>query len=144
MILLIISLYLDGLIASLNIEYLVPLLTLSSLIFLRYYNNVKYYLLSFIVGLIYDLLFTNVLLFHSVIFLNIALIIKHIKIKDNLKNNILLTLISIVLYRIIMYLLFILLHVNMNLFESIYNSIIINILFVIIIYPLKKMNKNKI
>ena len=55
----ILSLYLDGLIASLNIDYLVPLLTLTSIIFIK--NNIsdiKYYYLSFLIGLLYDLLFT--------------------------------------------------------------------------------------
>ena len=141
----ILSLYLDGLIASLNIDYLVPLLTLTSIIFIK--NNIsdiKYYSLSFLIGLIYDLLFTNVLLFHSIIFLNISFIVKHIKIKDNLLNDIILTISVIIIYRIIMFLLYLLLSINMNLLSSIYNSLIINILFVIIICPLKKMNKNKI
>ena len=141
----ILSLYLDGLIASLNIDYLVPLLTLTSIIFIK--NNIsdiKYYYLSFLIGLLYDLLFTNVVLFHSIIFLNISFIVKHIKIKDNLLNNIILTISVIIIYRIIMFLLYLLLSINMNLLSSILNSLIINIIFVIILYPLKKMNKNKI
>ena len=139
------SLYLDGLIASLNIDYLVPLLTLTSIIFIK--NNIsdiKYYYLSFLIGLLYDLLFTNVVLFHSIIFLNISFIVKHIKIKDNLLNNIILTISVIIIYRIIMFLLYLLLSINMNLLFSILNYLIINIVFVIIFYPLKKMNKNKI
>ena len=71
----IISLILDGILSNflpvINLSYFTPLLTLTS-IFIVYpfytKDEYKYYITSFIVGIIYDLLYTNLLFFNGIIF----------------------------------------------------------------------------
>ena len=82
-ILLIIALFLDGflsIIIPLNSIFL-PLITITTIYIIFPYfkkKEKKYYILSFAVGIIYDLLYTNLLLFHAIIFMIIAYITKYL------------------------------------------------------------------
>jgi len=82
-----ISLILDGVLTNYlpylvnDLSLLTPLLTIVS-IFLVYpfyrKKEKKYYITSFIIGMFYDLLYTNLLFFNAILFLIIALITKYI------------------------------------------------------------------
>ena len=79
------SLIFDGLLTNYlpflvnDLSWFTPLLTLTSiLIIYPFYRKkeTKYYILIFIIGIIYDLLYTNLLFFNAILFLIIALISK--------------------------------------------------------------------
>lgn len=86
-IIVIISLFLDGLLTN-YLPYLVndlslftPLLTLISIfIIYPFYRKEerKYFIMLFIIGLIYDVLYTNLLFFNAVLFVGIGLLTKFI------------------------------------------------------------------
>ena len=127
-----------------------PLFTLLSLIIIFSYNlkDYKYFLLSSVVGLIYDVMFTETLFLNSSIFLLFSLGIYLIftKINYNLINIIFVSLLLIVSYRVITYCLFLLdFSVPFNvilLLRGIYSSIIINIGYVILLYFIKNKSIN--
>ena len=83
----IISILLDGLLTNYlpfmenNLSYFTPLLTVVSL-FIIYplydKKRKKYEITVFIIGMIYDLLYTNLLFLHAIIFLLLSLFIKKI------------------------------------------------------------------
>ena len=90
-----------------NINYFYPMLTISLIPFL-YYDNIKdYYKFIFILGIIYDLFYSNLFLFNSLIFL--LLNKNNIKILKLMKNIILtymfLVIINILLYDLILFIL---------------------------------------
>lgn len=82
-ILLLISTIFDGALSIYipNNSYLLPLITVTT-IFLIYgflkKQEKKYYIQIIITGIIYDLLYTNLLFFHAIIFLFLGIITKHI------------------------------------------------------------------
>ena len=86
-IIIIISILLDGILTN-YLPYLVndlslftPLLTLVSIFIICPFfrkSEKTYYILAFIIGIIYDLLYTNLLFFNGVLFLAIANISKYI------------------------------------------------------------------
>lgn len=80
-IILIISFILDGILSSFlpysvgNLSLFTPLLTIVSLfiIYKFYYHKEKeYYIIAFILGIIYDLFYTNLLFFNGLVFLLMA------------------------------------------------------------------------
>ena len=154
----IISFLLEGLISNyLSSSLLRGVFTLISLslIYPYYYKDLnKYYILSFIIGFIYDITYTNTLFLNACVFLAIAfLIIKIDKIiSNNLINSILIGCITIFLYRIIIYLIYIIIgkfNFNINiLLSSITSSLILNIIYIILSYVIlnlisKKLNIKK-
>ena len=85
--LLIISLFFDGLLTNYlpylinNLSLFTPLLTLTTIFIIYPYYRKKekeYFITVFIVGIIYDLLYTNLLFFNAILFLFIALITRYI------------------------------------------------------------------
>lgn len=86
-IIILISLVLDGILTNYlpylvnDLSLLTPLLSVVSIFmiypFYRKKEN-KYYIISFIMGIIYDLWYTNLLFFNAILFLLIALITKYI------------------------------------------------------------------
>ena len=90
LIIIIISIYLDGFLSLFlpyiphDLSFFTPMFTLVSLILiypLYKKKEKKYYIISFIIGFIYDLLYTNLLFYNAVIFLLFGFIIK--KVYDN-------------------------------------------------------------
>lgn len=127
-----------------NTLYL-PLFSVVSLIIVYPFfknNNQKYYITAFIFGLIYDIAFTNTILFNAVAFFLVAHLIKQINL--SLSNNpisvILMTVLSIVYYRLIIYISLVIvgyLSFNLNdLFTSITSSLLINIIYGLILYSI--------
>ena len=130
-----------------------PLFSLLSLLIIFSYNLKKhnYFLLSFGIGFLYDLLFTDTLFVNSGIFLLLSLGIYFIfkKINYNFFNIILVSILLIILYRVITYILFLLnFSISFNIFtllKGIYSSIIINIVYVSLLYFIrnKRLNGSK-
>lgn len=139
----IISFFLDGFISnyiSINgIFY--PLFTLMSLIIMYpyYSDNNIFYKFTFFVGAVYDLIYTDTFIFYAFIFLIVALVIAKLSVllADNYLSIMIITLISIILFRTISYIL-IVISGNIRfsfdiLFKSIYSSLLLNIIYVVIL-----------
>lgn len=124
-------------------SYFIPLFTLLSLIFIYpYFKNSKrdFYILSVIIGFIYDIVFTNFYILNALIFLLISNIIYYYFKKFNYKllNIILLSIILVLVYNFILFIIFNIYRYNMyTLFELIYilkHFFIVNIIYIFIIY----------
>lgn len=139
-----ISIFLDNLISIfINTNSIFfPLFTLLSIIFLNLLNieDFHYFLLTFIIGFVYDIFFSNSIFMNTSIFLFLGLIIYLIfkKINYNFFNVLITSILIIILYRIITYFLFLLnsnVYFNINIiFKGIYSSLIINIIYIIVVY----------
>ncbi len=82
-ILLITGLLLDGILSNIipNTSFLIPLITITNifLIYKFYQKHEKtYFIILAITGLIYDLLYTNLLFYHLIIFIILGIISKYI------------------------------------------------------------------
>lgn len=114
-------------------SYFLPLFSLVSLIFLKKDKN--YYIKCFFIGVLYDLVFTNLFIINGIIYLFIGLIIK--KIKNFNINNIIIGIIIIILYQLILFILFNISKYQIySLEEFIYilpRYFIINIIYILII-----------
>lgn len=142
---LIISFILDSIISNLvSINGLfLPLFTVMSLIIIYpYFNNKKnkFYLSCFIIGVCYDLIYTNTIVIHGFLFLLLGFIITRMNLvlANNYINVIIMGLILIIIYRTLTYGL-IIITANasfdfFNLFRSVYSSLIANVIFVSLAY----------
>lgn len=148
-IIVLISLLLDGILNNTlpymkdNLSLFTPLITIISLLIVYpfyYKKNSKYYLTAIILGLIYDLLYTNMLFLNSILFLAIALLIKIIykNIELNYLNIILYIILTIITYEISQYILitiFNLTSITINqLFYKISHSLLLNIIYGELLY----------
>ena len=153
----IIIVFLDGIVTyyipsyfnKINIFY--PMLTISLIPFLYSYNIKDYYKLCFIIGIIYDLLYSHLFLFHGLFFLLLSKI--NIKIMKYFNNSLLLYLfliiLNIVLYDTTLFLLTYLSNYQIILFSDllykIRNSLLLNVLsgFVYYFWFKKRIIKHK-
>ena len=106
------------------------------IIFPYFYNNRKlYFIISFIIGLIIDIAYTDTLFLNAFIYLFIAYIITKLSmlILSNFFNNIFLTLLIIIIYRVTTYFLLVIL-----------SSIILNVIYVIILSILSNIVSRKL
>lgn len=141
---LLISFLMDGIVSNyvhLN-GFLVPLFSLIGLIVSYDFftlDREEFYKYAFILGLCYDLIYTDTFVFYAFLFSLMAFII--IQISKVLTNNyfglIVLSLICIIIFRSVTYLLLVItgnviFDINI-LFKGIYNSILINIIYGIIV-----------
>lgn len=125
-----------------SLSYLTPLFIpiLIYLIYPLFKKKNKYIIISFIIGIIYDLLFTNLLFFNGIIFLLISFytifIYKYLKV--NIYLNILYILSVIIFYELISIFIYIIYGViSITFSDVIYritHLIIINIIYGTIIY----------
>lgn len=132
---------------------LIPLFTLVSLILIYPYFNKKnnnYYKYCFITGLIYDLTYTDTIIFNAFLFTLIGFIIVKLSnlLAHNYVNDIIMTIIVIAVYRIITYI-FLLITGNVNfqindLFSNFYQSLISNIIFVLVVLGITNLISNKL
>lgn len=144
-----ISLFLDGLLTNIlpytvgNLSLFTPLLTLISLfsIYPFYIKQPKqYYITAIIMGIIYDLFYTNLLFFNAILFLTIAIIIKYLykKYEVNYLTIILYTILIINTYEIIQAIIIIIFNLVpitlMSLIYKIVHSLLINIIYTEIIH----------
>ena len=118
-----------------------PLFVLMSLIIIYPFllnNKESYYKICFIVGLLYDLIYTDTIIVHAFLFLIIGFTITKINLilANNHINVMVMALIIIILYRLILYCL-LLLTGNISfdifdLFQSIYLSLVVNIIYIVV------------
>ena len=87
LIIVVISILLDGILSNFlpylytNLSIFTPLLTLISIFMIYPFfkkKEINYFIIIFIIGIIYDLLYTNLLFFNGVIFVILGLLIKYI------------------------------------------------------------------
>ena len=133
---------------------LIPLFTLMSFIFII--NNKNIYILTIIVGVLYDILYTSTPFLNTYIFLFLIFILKKIDTKNiSLKNALFINFFIIILYKIIIFSILIFFNkIDFNLYiilNEIKSSIIINLIYTIILYFINKkikynrtLNKNMI
>lgn len=148
-IIIILALILDGYLStiiSLN-DYLLPLLTLTTiyLIYPKYQNKIKTYKCILVVsGFIYDILYTNLLFFHSVIFYLLSFLI--ITIYKNYSQNKIKTIIYLILvitsYELLVAIIFYIFQVSniklLSLLTKIFKSLLLNIIYAFFIIPIIK------
>ena len=121
-----------------NLNLFYPMFTLTYLVFLyKKINNKKYYKLIIISGILYDLLFSYLLLFHTVLFIFYYKILKKLDkfIELNIFIKILILIIFILIYDLLLFLLIYITDYNVvtinDLLYKFSHSIIINILYYI-------------
>lgn len=158
---LVFSFFFEGIISNfipINTYFLAPLTTLMSLLIIYpfFYNDDKNFLMIvFFTGIVYDLVYTNTLLFHGLIFLFMGLIIKKLNVfmSNNTLNTAFMGFILIIIYRFISYILFIIVGYGdfniVHLLYSIASSLIFNMIYVAILYMVidymsKKLHIKKI
>ena len=148
----IVSFLLEGVVSnfvSIN-GYFAPLFTLVSLIMIcpLFEESINYYKYAFLTGLAYDLIYTNTIIFHAIIFCFMAFIIMRLNLvlSDNYVNVLIIIAICILVYRVITYGLLILVSSMsfdfLSLVFSILKSLIINLIYsVILFFVVKKIQK---
>ena len=149
----IIIIILDGLIVYFfpsyfnELNYLYPMFSITFLVAIYGYSK-NYLKTSFVLGFIYDLLYSNIFLYNTLIFLLLSKINKKIfnYIQINLFNKILLLIVNIILYDSINFLIIQISKYNKLVFNDliykISHSLLLNIIFIIIInFVLKKRFK---
>lgn len=148
-IILIISIILDGLLTNYlpylvnDLSYFTPLLTVVSIFIIYPLNRKKekkFFILIFIVGIIYDLLYTNLLFLNGLLFVVIALISKVIS------KNFEISYLKLILYIIIIVTIYETLYAGIlfvyqvvpvtlyKLFYKISHTLLLNIIYVEILY----------
>lgn len=148
-----ISFYLEGILSNvINLNYLIPLFTLLSLVIIYPYlfNRKKdYFIICFIIGFLYDIGYTDTLFLNAFIFLLIGYIIYliNIFITNNIFNVTIISIIIIIIYRIITYLVLIFINYLTPdidlLIKSIMNSISINIIYILFMYKITDLISRK-
>lgn len=151
-IILIVSFLLEGVISNfvpIN-GFMAPLFTLVSLIVIYpLFDDVsEYYKYVFVTGLVYDLFYTDTIIFHAIIFCFMAFIITRMNLvlSDNYINFLIIMAICILIYRTFTYSLLVLVSsVSFSfiaLILSILKSLIINLIYsAILFFVLKKVRK---
>lgn len=142
----ILSFFLDSFISNivpLNTNYFIPLFSLVAIILIYpYFNkNTNHYLFAVgILGLAYDIFYTDTLVLNLTIFLALGLLIKYVYsiFTINIVNSIIWLLVIIILYRTVTYIILILasyLSLDfMALVKSIYSSLILNVIYCLLGY----------
>lgn len=154
----IISVILEGLLTNylsympMNLTIFTSSLTITAIFvaYLKYNNKKKYCFFCIIAGILYDLLYTNILFLHSIVFLILAILT--IKIYERFEINkisiILWTILIIIIYETIISISFYILGITqlntLNIIYKISHTILLNITYAEIGYLLnkKKLLKN--
>lgn len=131
--------------------YLNPLFLLMTIIVISDYKNKKdYYKICLISGILYDLIYTNTLFLHGLLFFILGYVITKLNkyLTKNIISIFIITLSTIITYRILNYILICIVSLYKfswdYLFQSIITSIIANLIYVYLIYfilKLKVINK---
>ncbi len=136
-----------------NLSLFTPLLTIVSIfliypLFKKKKNN--YFIVLFIIGIIYDLLFTNLIIVNRLLFLLVGYISKYIH--DNYELNILTITISLIfiisIYETSLLLILVVLRIYdfsiIDLLYKISHSLLLNIIYGLVGYYLIDLNKKKL
>ncbi len=148
-IIIIISLILDGLLTNFfpftigNLSIFTPLLTIVSLFSIYPFylkNSNKYYMIAIIMGIVYDLFYTNLLFLNGILFLILSIMIKYLykNFEVNHLNIILYVIILITIYEGLqagLIIIFNLVPMSFSkLFYKISHSLLLNIIYAEILY----------
>lgn len=143
---LLISFILEGMISSLFSPFgniFIPLFSIISLVIIYPFfnnNNSNFLKTSFIIGVFYDLVYTDTLILNAFVFLVVGYLIKYInkRLTNNVFNVIIMSVFSVVSYRVLTYVVLVFvdyLKWDFNrLLESIYSSLILNIIYGVLMY----------
>lgn len=126
-----------------NLSFFTPMFTVVSLLFIYYFFRKRerhYYIFSFILGVVYDLIFTNLLFYNGILFLAISFIVtilyKYLDI--NYFNVILDVLIIIVIYELFNFIIIFIFNLAFvsfyRLFYKIIHSLVLNIIYAEVVY----------
>ena len=148
------SLFLDFLLSNINyslLSYFYPMITITTIVYLSNFytnsNRSNYYLLVFLTSIIYDSIFVGNLLITVSSFIAVALLNMFLKrhLRSNLFNNILMLIVSIILYEV--FILLLLFVVGYKSFEfgmllyKITHSLLLNTIYIIIMFLVLKPKK---
>lgn len=148
------SLFLDFLLSSINyslLSYFYPMITITTIVYLSNFytnsNRSNYYLLVFLTSIIYDSIFVGNLLITVSSFMAVAILNMFLKrhLRSNLFNNILMLILSIILYEV--FILLLLFVVGYKSFEfgmllyKITHSLLLNTIYIIIMFLVLKPKK---
>lgn len=148
------SLFLDFLLSNINyslLSYFYPMITITTIVYLSNLytnpNRSNYYLLVFLTSIIYDSIFVGNLLITVSSFMIVAILNMFLKrhLRSNLFNNILMLILSIILYEV--FILLLLFVVGYKSFEfsmllyKITHSLLLNIIYIVIMFLVLKPKK---
>lgn len=148
------SLLLDFLLSNINyslLSYFYPMLTITTIVYLSNLytnpNRSNYYLLVFLTSIIYDSIFVGNLLITVSSFMIVAILNMFLKrhLRSNLFNNILMLILSIILYEV--FILLLLFVVGYKSFEfsmllyKITHSLLLNTIYIVIMFLVLKPKK---
>lgn len=148
------SLFLDFLLSNINyslLSYFYPMLTITTIVYLSNLytnpNRSNYYLLVFLTSIIYDSIFVGNLLITVSSFMIVAILNMFLKrhLRSNLFNNILMLILSIILYEaFILLLLFVVGYKSFEfsmLLYKITHSLLLNTIYIVIMFLVLKPKK---
>lgn len=148
------SLFLDFLLSNINyslLSYFYPMITITTIVYLSNLytnpNRSNYYLLVFLTSIIYDSIFVGNLLITVSSFMIVATLNMFLKrhLRSNLFNNILMLILSIILYEV--FILLLLFVVGYKSFEfgmllyKITHSLLLNTIYIVIMFLVLKPKK---
>ncbi|MDD6480513.1 MAG: hypothetical protein PUF22_04530 [Clostridium sp.] len=148
------SLFLDFLLSNINyslLSYFYPMITITTIVYLSNLytnpNRSNYYLLVFLTSIIYDSIFVGNLLITVSSFMIVAILNMFLKrhLRSNLFNNILMLILSIILYEV--FILLLLFVVGYKSFEfsmllyKITHSLLLNTIYIVIMFLVLKSKK---
>lgn len=148
------SLFLDFLLSNINyslLSYFYPMITITTIVYLSNLytnpNRSNYYLLVFLTSIIYDSIFVGNLLITVSSFMIVAILNMFLKrhLRSNLFNNILMLILSIILYEV--FILLLLFVVGYKSFEfsmllyKITHSLLLNTIYIVIMFLVLKPRK---
>ena len=148
------SLFLDFLLSNINyslFSYFYPMITITTIVYLSNFytnsNRSNYYLLVYLTSIIYDSIFVGNLLITVSSFMAVAILNMFLKrhLRSNLFNNILMLILSIILYEV--FILLLLFVVGYKSFEfgmllyKITHSLLLNTIYIIIMFLVLKPKK---
>lgn len=148
------SLFLDFLLSNINyslLSYFYPMITITTIVYLSNLytnpNRSNYYLLVFLTSIIYDSIFVGNLLITVSSFMIVAILNMFLKrhLRSNLFNNILMLILSIILYEV--FILLLLFVVGYKRFEfsmllyKITHSLLLNTIYIVIMFLVLKPKK---
>lgn len=154
-ILLFISFFLEGVVSNFipfDTNFLNPLFSFVAIMTIGFpflQKSKKYYIICFIYGMLYDIVYTNTLFLHGILFLLLGYIGHYIlhSLTLHLTNIVLFLFISITLYRIFTYgFLCLVKYVSFSsslVLHSITSSLILNILYAVILYLILSLQVKK-
>lgn len=148
------SLFLDFLLSNINyslLSYFYPMITITTIVYLSNLytnpNRSNYYLLVFLTSIIYDSIFVGNLLITVSSFMIVAILNMFLNrhLRSNLFNNILMLILSIILYEVfILLLLFVVGYKGFEfsmLLYKITHSLLLNTIYIVIMFLVLKPRK---